>query len=195
MNRAVLTLAGLLAAGAAIYLYLRQDGSGEGATAGDDAANLLTDGAETVNSLVSNWPIGSGPYQDTIASAADAAGVPVEILAWLLWKESRYSPDIINGARRSRVGALGIAQFMPATAAQELGSADAALDPDIAIPGAAHYLAKLRNQVDSWAEALAAYNWGIGNVLRKGLAAAPAETTDYYTVVLARANATGGGYA
>ncbi len=197
MNRAVLTVAGLLAAGAAIYLYMRQagDGSGEGATAGDDAADFLTDGAETMNSLISNWPIGSGPYQDTIASAADAAGVPVEILAWLLWKESRYNPKIISGEIRSRVGALGIAQFMPATAAQELGSAGLALDPSIAIPGAARYLAKLRNQVNTWAEALAAYNWGIGNVRRKGLDLAPAETKDYYTVILAKANAGGSTYA
>jgi soluble lytic murein transglycosylase-like protein len=69
---------------------------------------------------------------------------------------------------------MGIAQFMPATAIDELGSQNAALDPDQVIPGAAHYLAKLYSRTGTWAGALAAYNWGIGNVLRKGLVAAAA---------------------
>ncbi|MFX7816610.1 transglycosylase SLT domain-containing protein, partial [Acinetobacter baumannii] len=75
--------------------------------------------------------------------SANATGVPVSVLAWLLWKESRYRQDIINGTVRSSAGALGIAQFMPATARDELGSEAAALAPAQAIPGAARYLARL----------------------------------------------------
>lgn len=164
-------------------------------TAGDEQSNFFSDGIDNVSNLFSNWPNGSGPYQDQIQTAADNNGVPVEILAWLLWKESRYNPAIINGTKRSSVGAMGIAQFMPATARDELGSADAALDPSLAIPGAAHYLRKLYNSVGTWSDALAAYNWGVGNVKRKGIANAPAETTDYYTTILAKANADGGNYA
>lgn len=167
------------------------EGGEGGATAGDDASNFLEDGIQQMNSMVSTWPIGSGPYQGIIESAALAHDVPVDILAWLLWKESRYRPEIINGTTTSRAGALGIAQFMPATAREELGSAQAALDPSIAIPGAARYLRKLYDRLGNWTNALAAYNWGIGNVQRKGLAAAPAETIDYFTVILQRA---GGAY-
>lgn len=173
-------------AGAAVLLLLKSDAP-SAATAGDDESNILDDTAENMNSLISNWPTGSGPYQGAITQAAESNGVPVSILAWLLWKESRYNPAIIDGTKRSRVGALGIAQFMPTTAAQELGSVNAALDPAIAIPGAARYLAKLYGGTGTWAEALAAYNWGIGNMQRKGIAAAPAETLDYYTTILNRA--------
>ncbi|RFP36158.1 lytic transglycosylase domain-containing protein [Duganella sp. BJB476] len=181
-------IAAAVVAAVVIYAATRPDGT----TAGDDDSNIILDGIEDMNSIVSGWPTGSGPYQDTINDAADQFGVPAPILAWLLWKESRYSDAIITGAKRSRVGALGIAQFMPATAAQELGSIDAALDPDTAIPGAARYLAKLYRSAGSWAGALAAYNWGIGNVTRKGIDAAPPETVDYFTTILAKA---GGNYA
>ena len=90
---------------------------------------------------------------------------------------------------------MGIAQFMPATAREWLGSEAAALDPNAAIPGAARYLAWLYNRTGGWAEALAAYNWGIGNVQRKGLARAPAETRDYFSTILAKANQGGSMYA
>lgn len=159
------------------------------ATAGDAESNFVMDAAEEVMSKFTNWPTGSGPYQAVIVNAATENGVPVQILAWLLWKESRYNPAIIDGTKRSPVGALGIAQFMPATAAQELGSVAAALDPTQAIPGAARYLRKLYQQTGTWQKALAAYNWGIGNVLRKGLASAPAETRDYYGTILNKAGA------
>ena len=181
---------------AAAALLLRPQSTADGtATAGDEEATTIDDAGETVKSYFSNWPTGSEPYQATIQQAADDNGVPASVLAWLLWKESRYNPSIIDGTKRSSVGAMGIAQFMPATAAQELGSAQAALNPAIAIPGAARYLAKLYRTAGTWAGALAAYNWGIGNVTRKGLDRAPAETTDYYTTILSRANAGGSTYA
>lgn len=204
MDRAAL-LAGAALVTAAVYWYMNQgdftsstdgaDDGGSAPTAGDDASNILEDGIETMKSMINNWPTGSGVYQDMITAAAASTGVPVEIAAWLFWKESRYIPDVIYGRTRSRVGALGIAQFMPATAVERLGSVDAALDPQRAIPGAMSYLRSLYDSTGSWTGALAAYNWGIGNVKRKGLAAAPAETTDYYTTILARANGTGGTYA
>jgi soluble lytic murein transglycosylase-like protein len=180
----------LIVGGLLVYAVTHQDGS----TAGDDDSNIIEDGIEELMSNVTAWPTGSGPYQEDIAAAADTYGVPAAILAWLLWKESRYNPAIIDGSKRSRVGAMGIAQFMPATAVDELGSQAAALDPSIAIPGAARYLAKLYRAAGDWAGALAAYNWGIGNVQRKGIDAAPAETVDYYTTILAKANATGAQY-
>jgi len=169
---------------AAAFLLMQGDEAG---TAGDDESNIFEDGADEIMGMINGWPSGSGPYQQMITDAASENGVPTSILAWLLWKESRYNPAIISGAKRSRVGAMGIAQFMPATAAEWLGSAEAALDPEQAIPGAAEYLASLYRQTGTWIAALAAYNWGIGNVKRKGLAAAPAETVDYFTTIMSKA--------
>jgi soluble lytic murein transglycosylase-like protein len=183
MNRAAI-IAALALVGVAAYIFLSKSAA---LTAGDEESNFLTDAADTMTNIFTGWPSGSDQYQETITQAAAAFNVPVSILAWLLWKESRYNPLIINGTKKSSAGAVGIAQFMPATAAQELGSVAAALDPAQAIPGAARYLAKLYKQVGTWGEALAAYNWGIGNVTRKGIASAPAETVDYYTTILSKA--------
>jgi soluble lytic murein transglycosylase-like protein len=120
------------------------------------------------------------PYDALITSSAIQYRIPPEVLYKLLRNESRFRPDIIDGRTKSPTGALGIAQFMPATAVEELGSVQAALDPNIAIPGAARYLAKLRKSFDGdLTKAVAAYNWGIGNVKRKGLANAPKETVNY----------------
>ena len=125
------------------------------------------------------------PYDDLITSSANQYGIPPQVLYKLLYTESRFRPDIIDGRTKSPAGALGIAQFMPATAQQELGSTAAALDPAQAIPGAARYLAKLQRQLGGdLTKAVAAYNWGIGNVQRKGLSAAPKETRDYAMNIL-----------
>lgn len=125
------------------------------------------------------------PYDALIESSANTYGIPPEVLYKLLYQESHFRPDIIEGRTKSPTGALGIAQFMPNTAIEELGSLSASLDPAQAIPGAARYLAKLRTQLGGdLTKAVAAYNWGIGNVKRKGLAAAPAETVNYALNIL-----------
>jgi soluble lytic murein transglycosylase-like protein len=115
-----------------------------------------------------HWPQGSGPYREMIQDAAHKYGVPVLLLAWLLWEESHFRDDIIKGRERSAVGALGIAQFMPDTARDTLGSEELALVPSEAIPGAARFLARMYGNTGSWRNALAAYNWGVGNVLQRG---------------------------
>ncbi|MFZ4758917.1 MAG: transglycosylase SLT domain-containing protein [Burkholderiaceae bacterium] len=126
-------------------------------------------------------PAAARPYLAAIVQAEDAYSIPRNMLARLLWQESRYRSDIITGATRSPAGAVGIAQFMPATA-REFGIDP--LDPFQSIDAAGRYLAKLYRRFGSWAQALAAYNWGQGNVARKGLANAPAETRTYYTSIL-----------
>lgn len=122
-------------------------------------------------------------YAPIIAATEQQFGIPAGLLHRLIKQESAFRQDIISGKKRSPVGALGIAQFMPATAQQELGSVNAALDPAKAIPGAARYLKKLHAALGTWEKAVAAYNWGIGNVQRKGLANAPRETRNYVAAV------------
>lgn len=149
-------------------------------TAYNEAVSIVGEFAD----MATGYNINKVPlqYRGAIAQAERAGGIPDGMLARLLWQESRYRPEIIDGRKRSPVGALGIAQFMPATA-REMGIDP--LEPFQAIAAAGRYLASLYRQTGSWQEALAAYNWGIGNVKRKGLAAAPRETRNYFGQILA----------
>lgn len=71
---------------------------------------------------------------------------------------------------RSSAGALGIMQLMPATAAQ-LGVDPN--DPDQNYQGGVSYLKQLFQKYGNWFDALAAYNWGPGNVDRAIAQGAP----------------------
>ncbi len=152
------------------------------------AADIIDMVTAPVKSALGLWRP-PAQYAGLIADAEQRHGIPTDMLARLLYQESHYRQDIISGAKTSPVGAQGIAQFMPATA-QELG-----IDPlnvPQAIDAAGRYLARLYRALGNWSEALAAYNWGIGNVSRKGLAKAPAETRNYFTNILADVNAANG---
>lgn len=128
-------------------------------------------------------------YTPAIAAAERAHGLPAGLLHRLLRTESSFLTDVITGTRRSAAGAVGIAQFMPGTARQ-MGVNPR--DPLQSIAGAARYLAALYKQTGNWPQAVAAYNWGIGRVLKarkeRGagwLAVAPIETKNYVSKVLA----------
>lgn len=140
--------------------------------------NTVNDTVQNVTSGVSAMIFGT-KYDSLITSSALQYGIDPNLLYKLLYAESHFRDDIITGKVRSSTGALGIAQFMPATAVEELGSESAALDPNKAIPGAARYLAKLIKSTGSIDGGVAAYNWGVGNVKKKGLANAPKETVNY----------------
>src|SRR5215510_10360297 len=72
----------------------------------------------------------------TLEKSASANDIPVDFFVRLIWQESRFNPRSV-----SRAGALGIAQFMPATARLR-GLADP-FDPDQAIPKSAELLRDL----------------------------------------------------
>ena len=92
-----------------------------------------------------------------IAQAAAASSLPSGFLARLLWIESRFHESAISAA-----GALGIAQFMPQTAARR-GLSDP-WDPLKAIAEAAHLLADLKARFGNLGLAAAAYNAGAERV-------------------------------
>lgn len=152
---------------------------------GEAISREVTEGFETIMDTVTPgaWqpPERARPYLAAIAQAEGRYSIPPQLLARLLYQESRYRPEIIDGSVRSSAGAIGIAQFMPATAA-DMGVDP--LNPDSAIDGAARYLRLLYDGTGTWAGALAAYNWGIGNVRRRGLDAAPSETREYVSAIL-----------
>ena len=96
-----------------------------------------------------------------------------ELIRSVVKCESDFRPDAISGA-----GAAGLMQLMPETA-QDLGVKDR-LDPLQNLLGGSRYLKQLLEKYDGDLDrTLAAYNWGPGNVDRKGLDNLPQETRDY----------------
>src|SRR4029079_9786241 len=102
----------------------------------------------------------SGQVQQSVCllleSAANANGLPVEFFVRLIWRESRFRPTAIGPSTRSSNHALGIAQFMPATAA-ERNLLDP-FNPVEALPKAAEFLKDLRNQFGNLGLAAAAHH-------------------------------------
>ncbi|MFD2037639.1 transglycosylase SLT domain-containing protein [Belliella marina] len=74
----------------------------------------------------------------------------------------------LNPRAKSRVGAMGLWQFMPATGRmynlQANKDIDDRMDPELATDAAAKYLKSLHKMFGNWELALAAYNCGPGNV-------------------------------
>jgi soluble lytic murein transglycosylase-like protein len=145
---------------------------------GEDLAVAL---GRTIGKLWSP-PAAAAPYVSAIAQAESKYGLPANLLARQLDIESNhFDPQVIDGTVKSRAGAIGIAQFMPATAAER------SLDPTNpwrSIDQAAADVRAMYDKFGSWAAALAAYNWGQGNVSRKGLGSAPLETREYIAAIL-----------
>lgn len=113
-------------------------------------------------------------------------GVPATILSAVGMAESSFSADVISGARRSPKGASGMMQIMPGTAARYKVDPN---NPEQAVDGAAHYLSDLYKMFKSWPMAVAAYNWGEGNLsdwIKKGSnpSSMPRETRDYVAKVM-----------
>ena len=146
------------------------------ADSSQSVADTVSTTVEDVMQSITDLFPKAAPYSDQIKAAQDTYGIPNNYLAKLLNAESAFRPDIISGAKRSSTGATGIAQFMPATA-EEMGINPT--DPNASIDAAGKYLSQLFDQFGSWPKAIAAYNWGSGNLSKKGVAKAPAETRNY----------------
>jgi len=118
-----------------------------------------------------------------LESAARANDLPVEFFARVIWQESRFRPDAVGPRTRSGKRALGIAQFMPGTAA-ERNLLDP-LNPIEALPKSAEFLRDLRQQFGNLGLAAAAYNAGPRRV-REWMAGAgpmPSETRAYVRAI------------
>lgn len=98
--------------------------------------------------------------------------LPPGLLAAVAQTESSWNPNAV-----SPKGAQGLFQFMPKTA--ESYGIDPR-NPQQAAEGAARMYGDLLKQYGGDVKkALAAYNWGSGNIQRKGLENMPTETKDY----------------
>lgn len=165
--------------GAALLLMARRPVT----VAVEDAAQGVI--AVTTQNAIAN----ERKFAPFIAVAEQKYGIPTGMLLRLIRQESHFRTDIISGTKVSPVGALGIAQFMPATA-KEMNVNP--LDPIASIDAAARYLVKIKGWVGGdWTKAVAAYNWGAGNVNKAAkaygnawLARAPAETQNYVRAIV-----------
>ena len=100
-------------------------------------------------------------YGGVIQQAATENGIPPEILAGLIDTESAFNPGAV-----SPVGAQGLGQFMPPTAAEFGVDVN---DPVSSIDGAARYLRYLIDYFNGDMNlAIYAYNGGMGNIERYG---------------------------
>src|SRR5712671_673607 len=124
----------------------------------------------------------SKSFCDALKEAAESSDIPVAFFARLLWQESRFQFSEV-----SPVGAQGVAQFMPGTAA-EVGLDDP-FDPFKALPASARFLQKLRHEFGNLGLAAAAYNAGSGRI-QKWLSRQgelPRETRDYVRIITGNA--------
>ncbi len=124
-------------------------------------------------------------YLSAIVNAAAAHGVDPQIALNLANAESgvnQFRPD--GSPVTSSAGAIGIFQLLPSTAA---GLGVDPYDPAQNIVGGVSYLAQMYNQFGNWQDALAAYNWGPGNVKRAISSGAPypQSVEKYVTSILA----------
>lgn len=138
----------------------------------------------------------AGKYQEMISKDLRDAGLPQDLI-YLGVAESGFQPQRVNRIS----GAGGMWQFMPFQGAyglQRNGYYDERFDPEKSSLAYARYMKYLYTQFGDWYLAMAAYNWGPGNVQRAvqrtGYAdfwelyrhnALPHETRNYVPLIIA----------
>lgn len=123
---------------------------------------------------------GDADSQALFARLEKQYGLPAGMLDSMWKMESSRGRNMVGPVTKSGERATGHFQFMPGTA-KEYGMTEAdTYDLNKSAEAAAKYMSKnLGKYGGDVAKALAAYNWGPGNVDRIGLAGAPEETQNY----------------
>ena len=128
-------------------------------------------------SLLKETDVSSHEINRLIDRVAEKVSLAPELIRSVVSTESNYNPTAV-----SPVGAQGLMQLMPGTAA-ELG-VENSFDPAQNLLGGSKYLKQLLDKYDGDLDyALAAYNWGQGNVDRHGIKNLPDETRNYIAKV------------
>lgn len=121
-------------------------------------------------------------FQPIILKASNRYGVDPHLISAVIHVESEYDPHAVSSK-----GASGLMQLMPSTAL-ELGVSDI-FDPEHNILGGVKYLKQLLSLFDGDPElALAAYNAGMGRVLKYDGIPPYESTREYVRRVLALAH-------
>lgn len=199
----------LLVAGGGYLIYRASQSNASGSSGGFDLSipdlSLPTTGNNPFTGLIvppldltsSSWwqsylqtvpfvggntdPVSGGGLKDQAASIATQFGIPPNLFASLIQKESGWDQNILGPTTRFGQ-AMGLTQLLPSTADQ-YGVTDA-MNPIQNMTAGANYLSDLFHQFGSWTLALAAYNAGPTNVKKYGGIPPFAETQDYIAKIL-----------
>ena len=119
----------------------------------------------------------SGRYKAMIQRVMAEEGVPQDLI-YLAVAESGFQPQAMN--RRSRAG--GMWQFMPTGSYGLARNAyvDERFDPEKSTRAYARYMKFLYDQLGDWYLAMAAYDWGAGNVQRAVVKTGYADFWEFY---------------
>ncbi|MFV8849590.1 transglycosylase SLT domain-containing protein [Serratia fonticola] len=121
-----------------------------------------------------------GWLQPKLAQLEALYQLPEGLLRSVALTESSGDQYAVSGA-----GAKGLFQFMPGTAKDMGLHGNDVFDPEKSANAAAKYLAQLmRMNGGDLDKTLASYNWGIGNVQKRGMALMPEETRNYIPRVM-----------
>lgn len=139
---------------------------------------------KTPKTEVSKTPVAKGKvlskteYVKIACDAAKKYGVDEKLVLAVIDQESKFENNLTSPA-----GAQGLMQLMPSTS-KWLGVTNP-MDPKQNIDGGVRLLKQLLDKYNgNVAQALAAYNWGTGNVDKylAGKKSMPAETRDYIKI-------------
>lgn len=121
---------------------------------------------------------GEHAYDDLINKYAAQYGVEPKLVWAVIKAESGFNPNA-----KSKCNAKGLMQLMPKTA-KSYGVTDP-YDPEQSVRGGVEMLSRLSRQYHGDKNMiLAAYNWGSGNLAKKGFEHRPDETRNYITKVM-----------
>ena len=130
--------------------------------------------------MIPSWLAAGANYLPMLNAAEDSYGIPRNLLARIAYQESSWRREVINGTVKSPAGAVGLMQLLPKY------FPDAGRSIVLDINTAARLLSALYHRFHDWQLAVAAYNWGGGNVHHEiatdgkpTLADMPKETQNY----------------
>ena len=120
----------------------------------------------------------AGKYKEMISQDLRDEGVPQDLI-YLAVAESGFQPQALN----AHSGAGGMWQFMPFQGVYGLtrnAYFDERFDPEKSSKAYARYMKYLYDQFGDWYLAMAAYNWGPGNVQRSVMRTGYADFWELY---------------